>query len=71
MSGLTQVGPNFVGLQNYIKLFEGGDIWIYAKNTMILWIMCFVPQIFFVFIIGSMVFGCAPETKRFQIFSRP
>ena len=27
MSGLTQVGPNFVGLQNYIKLFEGGDIW--------------------------------------------
>ena len=38
MSGLTQVGPNFVGLQNYIKLFEGGDIWIYAKNTMILWI---------------------------------
>ena len=22
MSGLTQVGPNFVGLQNYIKLFE-------------------------------------------------
>ena len=46
MSGLTQVGPNFVGLQNYIKLFEGGDIWIYAKNTMILWIMCFVPQIF-------------------------
>mgnify|MGYP007104305693 CR=1 FL=1 len=23
---------------------------------------------FFVFIIGSMVFGCAPETKRFQIF---
>ena len=53
MSGLTQVGPNFVGLQNYIKLFEGGDIWIYAKNTMILWIMCFVPQIFLSILLGA------------------
>ena len=53
MSGLTQVGPNFVGLQNYIKLFERGDIWIYAKNTMILWIMCFVPQIFLSLLLGA------------------
>ena len=53
MSGLTQVGPNFVGLQNYIKLFECGDIWIYAKNTMILWIMCFVPQIFLSLLLGA------------------
>ena len=53
MSGLTQVGPNFVGLQNYIKLFEGGDIWIYAKNTMILWIMCFVPHIFLSLLLGA------------------
>ena len=53
MSGLTQVVPNFVGLQNYIKLFEGGDIWIYAKNTMILWIMCFVPQIFLSLLLGA------------------
>ena len=53
MSGLTEVGPNFVGLQNYIKLFEGGDIWIYAKNTMILWIMCFVPQIFLSLLLGA------------------
>ena len=53
MSGLTQIGPNFVGLQNYIKLFEDGDIWIYAKNTMILWIMCFVPQIFLSLLLGA------------------
>ena len=53
MSGLSQVGPNFLGLQNYIKLFEGGDIWIYAKNTMILWIMCFVPQIFLSLLLGA------------------
>ena len=54
MSGLTQVGPNFVGLQNYIKLFEGGDIWIYCgKNTIVLWIMCFVPQIFLSLLLGA------------------
>ena len=44
-SGLTQIGPNFVGLSNYAKLFQGGDIWIYFKNTMIMWIMGFIPQI--------------------------
>jgi len=68
MSGLTQVGPNFVGLQNYIKLFEGGDIWIYAKKHDDFMDYVFCSANFFVFIIGSMVFGCAPETKRFQIF---
>ena len=44
-SGLTQIGPNFVGLANYVKLFEGGEIWIYFKNTMIMWVMGFIPQI--------------------------
>ena len=27
MSGLTQIGPNFVGFENYRKLFTGGDVW--------------------------------------------
>ena len=44
-SGLTQIGPYFVGLANYGKLFQGGDIWIYFKNTMIMWVMGFIPQI--------------------------
>ena len=44
-SGLTQIGPNFVGFANYVKLFESGEIWIYFKNTMIMWVMGFVPQI--------------------------
>lgn len=44
-SGLTQIGPNFVGLANYAKLFQGDDIWIYFKNTMIMWVMGFIPQI--------------------------
>ena len=44
-SGLTQIGPNFVGFANYTKLFQGGEIWIYFKNTMIMWVMGFIPQI--------------------------
>ena len=53
MSGLTQIGPTFVGLDNYVRLFEGGDIWIYAKNTMVLWIMCFIPQIILSLLLGA------------------
>lgn len=52
-AGLTQIGPNFIGLDNYIKLFQSGDIWIYAKNTLILWIMCFIPQIFLSLLLGA------------------
>ena len=44
-SGLTQVGPNFIGLGNYLSMFSSGDIWVYLKNTMIMWILGFVPQI--------------------------
>ena len=48
--GLTQVGPKFVGLENYIKLFSPdntGTIGIlkYFGNTIILWLMGAVPQI--------------------------
>ncbi len=53
LSGLTQIGPRFVGLENYKSLFEGGDIWIYAKNTMVMWIMCFVPQIILSLLLGA------------------
>lgn len=53
MSGLIQVGPNYVGLENYQKLFSQGDIWVYAKNTMILWIMCFIPQIILSLLLGA------------------
>lgn len=53
MSGLTQIGPTFVGLENYKTLFSNGDVWVYLKNTMVLWIMCFVPQIFFSLLLGA------------------
>jgi multiple sugar transport system permease protein len=53
MSGLTQIGPTFVGLENYKTLFSNGDIWIYTRNTILLWIMCFVPQILLSLLLGA------------------
>lgn len=52
-SGLTQVGPNFVGLQNFVSLFSSGDIWIYLGNTLIMWVLCFVPQILVSLLLGA------------------
>ena len=48
--GLTQVGPNFVGLKNYVTLFTPDssgsvDILKYAGNTVALWVGGAVPQI--------------------------
>ncbi|MBQ4001751.1 MAG: sugar ABC transporter permease [Lachnospiraceae bacterium] len=47
--GLQQIGPNFVGLENYKTLFtptSDGEILVlkYALNTLILWILGAVPQ---------------------------
>ena len=43
-SGLKQIGPNFVGLANYASLFQV-DLPKYLGNTLILWIIGFIPQI--------------------------
>lgn len=45
--GLSIVGPNFIGLQNYVAVFQTGSekLFRYFGNTMIMWIMGFVPQL--------------------------
>lgn len=43
-SGLKEIGPTFVGLDNYRTLFET-DLPKYMGNTFILWILGFLPQI--------------------------
>jgi len=52
-SGLKQVGPNFVGLENYITLFTNGDLIQYTKNTLIMWILGFIPQIIVSLLLGA------------------
>ena len=49
-SGLKQIGPNFVGLKNYVSLFspdKTGSIGMlkYFGNTIVLWLMGAVPQV--------------------------
>lgn len=44
-SGLTQVGPTFVGVENYVKLITTTDLMKFAGNTFIMWILGFIPQI--------------------------
>lgn len=43
-SGIKIIGPNFIGLENYRSLFES-DLFKYTANTLILWIIGFIPQI--------------------------
>lgn len=45
MSGLSHVGPNYVGFENFEKLLTNPDLLKYAKNTMIIWLIGFIPQI--------------------------
>ncbi|MBR1508591.1 MAG: sugar ABC transporter permease [Eubacterium sp.] len=44
-NGITEVGPTFIGLSNFVKIFKGGDLGKYFVNTMVMWILGFVPQI--------------------------
>ena len=44
-SGLKQIGPNFIGIDNYVKLLGSPEIWKYLGNTLIMWIGGFIPQI--------------------------
>lgn len=43
-SGLKEIGPNFVGMANYVKLLKS-DMIKYGVNTLILWVIGFIPQI--------------------------
>lgn len=52
-SGLVQIGPNFIGMENYQHLFQDGFIWVYLKNTAIMWVMGFVPQILISLLLGA------------------
>lgn len=45
MAGLKQVGPHFVGLENFKALFQNGDLLKYTGNTIIMWLVGFIPQI--------------------------
>ena len=49
---LQQV-EKFDGLKNYLEIIQNGDLILYAKNTLIMWVLGFVPQIFFSLLLGA------------------
>lgn len=52
-SGLAQVGPNFIGLENYVAILQNKDLWTYTQNTLIMWVMGFLPQILVSLLLGA------------------
>jgi len=51
-SGIKEIGPNFIGIENYVSLLKS-DMMRYAGNTFILWIIGFVPQIVIALLLAS------------------
>ena len=72
-SGLKQVGPNFVGFANYIKLFTPDangtiDILKYAGNTVVLWLGGAIPQIIIALLLAIFFTSYRLRIKGQQFF---
>ena len=72
-SGLKQVGPNFVGFANYVKLFtpdKNGtvDILKYFGNTIVLWLGGAVPQIVIALLLAVFFTSYRLKIKGQQFF---
>ena len=52
-SGLVQIGPTFIGLENYKTILGNDELWNYAGNTLIMWLGCFIPQILLSLLLGA------------------
>lgn len=72
MDGLTQVGPNFVGFQNYITLFtpQNGHILFfdYFLNTVIMWLMGAIPQMVFSLLLAVIYTSARLKIKGQRFF---
>lgn len=44
-SGLKIIGPTFIGFKNYATLLKDTTFWKFFGNTMLIWIIGFIPQI--------------------------
>ena len=51
-SGIKEVGPNFIGMENYVSLLHS-DMLKYGANTLILWMIGFIPQIVIALVLAA------------------
>ena len=66
-SGLKEIGPNFIGMFNYGELLRS-DMLKYAGNTLILWLIGFVPQIVIALLLASWFVDARLKIRGQQFF---
>ena len=66
-SGLKTIGPNFIGLENYVTLLAS-DLPKYAANTFIMWFLGFVPQIVIALVLAAWFTDAHMKLKGKQFF---
>ena len=66
--GLTQVGPTFMGIQNFISVFTESKIYDYAWNTVLLWLLNFIPQIAVSLLLAVLFTSTSMRIKGQQLF---
>lgn len=66
-SGIKEIGPNFVGMKNYVSLIQS-DMLKYAANTFILWIIGFIPQIVIALLLASWFVDARLKIRGQQFF---
>lgn len=66
-SGIKEIGPNFIGMENYISLLKS-DMFKYGANTLILWLIGFVPQIVVALVLASWFTDARLKIRGKQFF---
>ncbi|EID86199.1 ABC-type sugar transport system, permease component [Treponema sp. JC4] len=66
--GLMQVGPTFNGLANFKTVLFESDVPRYAMNTLIMWILGFVPQIILSLLLSIWFTDTELSLKHTQFF---
>lgn len=66
-SGIKEIGPNFIGMANYASLIQS-DMLKYAGNTLILWLIGFVPQIVIALTLASWFVDVRMKIRCQQFF---
>ena len=66
-SGIKEIGPNLIGMQNYLSLLKS-DMLKYAGNTMIMWLIGFIPQIVIALTLASWFVDARLKIRGQQFF---
>jgi multiple sugar transport system permease protein len=66
-SGIKEIGPTFIGFDNYSSLLQS-DMIKYALNTVILWVIGFIPQIAVALLLAVWFTNTRKKIRGMQFF---